>query len=131
MLPLFTQEVGHRLVLVGWSRGAKWCHEILRQLITRNLTMPLRCLLVAPYCAKRFTVRDQCEHAMSIRQSLTTVRSVVTILDTCCKWQRFGDFIKQLGEWQDVSAVFHVNLNLNLPPCRTTRGQGNAVQNGP
>ena len=63
-----TQEVGGRLVLVGFSRGAKWCHEILGQLIHMNVThMPLRCLMVAPYCAARFDVKDQREHAWLIQ----------------------------------------------------------------
>ena len=102
----FTQEVRGHLVLVGFSRGAKWCHEILRQLITMNATMPLRCLLVAPYCAARFTVHDQREHALSIKRGLTTVRSICTMQDTACTWERYGDFIKAMGEWRDVSGVF-------------------------
>ena len=101
-----TKEVRGHLVLVGFSRGAKWCHEILRQLITTNATMPLRCLLVAPYCAARFTVHDQREHALSIKRGLTTVRSICTMQDECCPWQKYGDFIKEMGEWRDVSGVF-------------------------
>ena len=101
-----TQEVGGRLVLVGFSRGAKWCHEILRQLISMSVTMPLRCLLVAPYCAARFNVHEQREHASSIKGGLTTVRSICTMQDMCCPWQKYGDFIKEMGEWRDVSGVF-------------------------
>ena len=102
-----TQEVGGRLVLMGFSRGAKWCHEILRQLITMNVTtMPLRCLLVAPYCAARFTVHDQREHALSIKRGLTTVRSICSMQDQCCPWQKYGACIKEMSEVRDVSEVF-------------------------
>ena len=101
-----TEEVRGRLVLVGFSRGAKWCHEILRALISMNATMPRRCLLVAPYCAARFNVHDQREHALSIKRGLTTVRSICTMQDTACTWERYGDFIKGVGEWRDVSGVF-------------------------
>jgi peptidase E len=101
-----TQEVGGRLVLVGFSRGAKWCHEILRQLITMSASMPLRCLLVAPYCAARFNVHEQRDHALSIKRGLTTVRSICTMQDTSCPWEKYGDLIVQMGTWRDVSTEF-------------------------
>ena len=101
-----TQEVCGRLVLVGFSRGAKWCHEILRQFITMNATMPLRSLLLAPYCAARFTVHDQREHVLAIKRGLTMVRSIYSMHDTCCPWSKYGQFIIEMGECRDVSEDF-------------------------
>ena len=101
-----TQEVGGRLVLVGFSRGAKWCHEILRELITMNMTMPLRCLLVAPYCAAKFDVHEKHKHVVSIKQGRTTVRSICSMQDECCPWDQYGEFIQGMGDWRDVTRMF-------------------------
>ena len=101
-----TEEVRGHLVLVGFSRGAKWCHEILRALISMNATMPRRCLLVAPYCAAQFTARDKDQHASLISQGPTRVRSICSKEDEICPWQEYGQFIEDLGEVHDVTGVF-------------------------
>ena len=68
----------------AWKLVQDWHHhphhlQALKERVQRgNVTMPLRCLLVAPYCAARFTVHDQREHALSIKRGLTTVRSICT-----------------------------------------------------
>ena len=101
-----TRDVGGRVVLAGFSRGAKWCHEIIRQLIKMDAIMPIRCLLVAPYCALSFTPHDQREHALAIKRGRTTVRSICTRHDESCKWSIYSDFIIGMGECRDVSDVF-------------------------
>ena len=71
-----------------------------------NATMPRRCLLVAPYCAARFTALDKHKHASLIRQGPTRVRSICSKEDESCSWQEYGQFIQDLGEVRDVTGVF-------------------------
>ena len=119
---VLTQEVRGHLVLASFSRGAKWCHEILRQLVTMSATMPLRCLLVAPYFATRFTPQEQREHAVAIKRGHTTVRSIFTLHDTSCPWTKYGPFINNMGECRDVSdGLFsHDHLYSGLLMCESS-----------
>ena len=106
------QAVGGRLVLAGFTRGAKWCHEIIGQLITMKATMPLRCLLVAPYCKKSWTEPQRMRHASAIRCGPTTVTSICSSTDNCCSWKKYGNFISMMGEVIDVQHEFPSNQSL-------------------
>ena len=101
-----TQHVGGHLVLVGFSRGAKWCHEIIGKLLTMNVPMPHRCLLVAPYCHDSMAVEARHAHALAIKQGLTKVRSICTTRDTDCPWSTYGGFIMAMGEVRNVTEAF-------------------------
>ena len=76
--------------------------------------MPLRCLLLAPYCATRFTDHDKHEHALAIKRGLTTVRSICSNDDADCPSSQYGNFIMEMGECRNVTEVFRTHYDILL-----------------
>ena len=115
----FTRHIasinGGNVVLAGFSRGAKWCHEICKQLIDDRNSV-LRCLLLAPYCKAAFGQKERLAHAQALNKSKIAIKCIYSVVDECCKFSVEQHFILNVGACVDASAYCpsHNNIITNF-----------------
>ena len=80
-----SQHFNGNIVIAGFSRGAKWAHEMVAVACTQA-PLAKRALLLAPYCRKAWTQQCRIDHGGKLAASLCQVAAVYSSLDACCKY---------------------------------------------
>ena len=102
---LFTacsQHFKGNIVIAGFSRGAKWAHEIVA-VACAQAPLAKRALLLAPYCRKAWTRPCRIAHGGKLAASLCKVSAVYSSCDEHCKWIAEGPFLQMIPAAEDVA----------------------------